>query len=66
MIPGVHHAPLGGAVPGVVSMQNIVAGLVVVALIVIGSISYAQEHHECWSGHLLKSAKSCGSMTPSE
>ncbi|MGY4478587.1 hypothetical protein [Bradyrhizobium sp. USDA 3364] len=45
-------------------VQNIVAGLVVIALIVIGSISYAQEHHECWSGHLLKSLKPCGSMTP--
>ena len=44
-------------------VQNIVAGLVVVALLVIGSISYAQEHHECWSGHLLKSLKPCGSMT---
>lgn len=44
-------------------VQNIVAGLVVVALLAIGSISYAQEHHECWSGHLLKSLKPCGSMT---
>ncbi|AUC99867.1 hypothetical protein QU42_16765 [Bradyrhizobium sp. UASWS1016] len=58
-------SPLGGAVPGVAAMvQNIVAGLVVVALLAIGSISYAQEHHECWSGHLLKSLKPCGSMTP--
>ncbi|WP_407146803.1 hypothetical protein [Bradyrhizobium sp. ORS 86] len=46
-------------------VQNIVAGLVVVALIVIGLISFAQEHHECWNGHLLKTLKPCGSMTPS-
>ena len=46
-------------------VQNIVAGFVVVALILIGMISYAQEHHECWNGHLLKSLKPCGSMAPS-
>lgn len=45
-------------------VQNIVAGLVLVALITIGLISYAQEHHECWNGHLLKTLKPCGSMAP--
>ncbi|MBR1162305.1 hypothetical protein [Bradyrhizobium elkanii] len=59
-------------------VQNIVAGLVVVGLLVIGSISYAQEHHECWNGHLIRSLKDktlndghrfkalkpCGSMAP--
>ncbi|GKQ49453.1 hypothetical protein BRSPCE3_03070 [Bradyrhizobium sp. Ce-3] len=45
-------------------VQNFVAGLVVVALLVIGLISHAQEHHECWNGHLIKSLKPCGSMTP--
>ena len=35
-------------------VQNIVAGLVLVALIVIGSISYAQKHHHCEQGYVLK------------
>jgi hypothetical protein len=59
-------APQRGEVPGVAAMvQNIVAGLVVVALIVIAAISYAQEHQECWSGHIIKTLKPCGSVTPS-
>ncbi|MHC2335194.1 hypothetical protein [Bradyrhizobium sp. USDA 4454] len=59
-------------------VQNFVAGLVVVGLLVIGAISYAQEHHECWNGHLIsnlkdktlrdghliKALKPCGSMAP--
>jgi len=46
-------------------VQNIVAGLVVVALIVLGLISFAQEHHECLRGHLIKTFEPCGSMDPS-
>ncbi|QOZ25896.1 hypothetical protein XH93_21485 [Bradyrhizobium sp. CCBAU 51753] len=43
-------------------VQNIGAGLIAGALIVIAAISYAQEHQECWSGHIIKP---CGSVTPS-
>ncbi|WP_426442222.1 hypothetical protein [Bradyrhizobium genosp. P] len=54
-------------------MKNIVAGLVVVAWIVLGSLSYAQNHHRCWQGHILrhwhahalkKTNEPCGSVTP--
>ncbi|WP_245321751.1 hypothetical protein [Bradyrhizobium sp. LTSPM299] len=56
------------------TMKNIVAGLVAVALIVLGSLSFAQKHHQCrqgwvfkhWHAHALKkNHESCGSVTPS-
>lgn len=46
-------------------VQNVVAGCVLAALIFMGLVVYAQEHQECWNGHLIKSFKSCGSMSPS-
>ena len=46
-------------------VQNIVAGLVVVALIVLGVIGYAQEHHECLHGRLIKTFQPCGGVSPS-
>ena len=41
-------------------VKNIVAGCVVVALIFMFLLAYAQEHHEC--GHLLKTLRPCGSL----
>ncbi len=84
LIPNIHRpeefrcpsSPFGAVrSQGLTTMvQNIVAGLVVVALIVIGSISYAQKHHHCeqgyvlkhWRAHALKKTQeTCGSMSPS-
>ncbi|OKO78271.1 hypothetical protein AC628_13710 [Bradyrhizobium sp. NAS96.2] len=31
----------------------------------MGLLVYAQEHHECWNGHLIKFLKPCGSVSPS-
>jgi hypothetical protein len=51
---------------GVAAMvKNLVAGCVVVALIFMILLAYAQEHHECWEGHLLKTLKPCGSLSTS-
>ena len=46
-------------------VKNIVAGCVVVALILMVLLAYAQEHHECFHGHLLKNLGPCGSLSPS-
>ena len=43
--------------------KNIVAGCVVVALIFMFLLAYAQEHHECFHGHLLKTLRPCGSLS---
>jgi hypothetical protein len=51
-------------------IKNIVAGLVVAALIFMAVLAYAQKHHECWNGHLkrhhglIKAFKPCGSVSP--
>ena len=50
-------------------MKNVVAGCVLAALILMGLLAFAQEHHECWNGHLieqghLKAFKPCGSVSP--
>jgi hypothetical protein len=45
-------------------VQNIVAGLVVVALIIMAVIGYAQEHHECLHGRVIKTLQPCGSASP--
>jgi hypothetical protein len=34
--------------------QNIVAGCVAVVLIIMALIGFAQEHHECWNGHVVQ------------
>jgi len=50
-------------------MQNLVAGCVLVALIFMGLLAYAQKHHECQKGHvivrghLIKGLR-CGSVSP--
>jgi hypothetical protein len=50
--------------PGVAAMvQNLVAGLVVVALIIMGVIAYAQKHEGCLHGRSLQTFKPCGSVS---
>lgn len=47
-------------------MQNLVAGCVLLALVVMGVLAYAQKHDEfCERGHLLRTLKPCGSMSSS-
>jgi len=46
-------------------VKNIVAGCVVVALIFMVLLAYAQEHHECFHRHLLKNLGPCRSLSPS-
>lgn len=46
-------------------VKNLVAGCVLAALIFIGVLVYAQKHDECWNGHLIKTLKPCGSLSPS-
>ena len=46
-------------------MQNIVAGLVLVALVIMVVLAYAQEHEGCLNGRSLKSFKPCGSISSS-
>ena len=54
-------------------VKNIVTGCVLAALIFMVLLSYAQEHHECLNGHLvktfehghaIKAFKPCGSVSP--
>jgi hypothetical protein len=54
-------------------VKNIVTGCVLAALIFMVLLSYAQEHHECLNGHLVKALKQehsikafkpCGSLSP--
>ena len=54
--------------------HNLVAVCVVVALIIMASIGFAQKRHECWNGHVLKNwrhghslitREPCGSVSPS-
>jgi hypothetical protein len=44
-------------------MQNIVAGLVVVALAVMVVLAYAQKHEGCLRGRSLQTMKPCGSIS---
>ena len=47
-------------------IKNIVAGCVLVVLIFMGWLAYAQKHEEfCQQGHLLKTHKPCGSLSTS-
>ena len=43
-------------------MQNLVIGFVVVALIIMGVLAYAQKHEGCLHGHSLQTFKPCGSI----
>jgi hypothetical protein len=50
--------------PGEAAMvQNLVAGLVVVALIFMGVLAYAQKHEGCVHGRSLQTFKPCGSVS---
>ncbi len=46
-------------------MKNLVAGCVLVALIIMGMLAYAQKHEGCLHGHSLKTFKPCGSVSTS-
>jgi hypothetical protein len=51
--------------------RNIVAGCTLVALTIMILLAFAQKHHECWNGHLIKHGhfikgfRACGSVSPS-
>ena len=46
--------------------HNLVAVCVVVALIVMASIGFAQKRHECWNGHVLKNWRHARSLITRE
>ena len=46
-------------------VKNVVAGCVVVALIFMVVLAFAQKHEECWHGRTLISHKPCGSLSHS-
>ena len=46
-------------------VKDIVAGCVVVAPIFLVLLAYAQEHHQCFHGRLLKTLGPCGSLSRS-
>jgi hypothetical protein len=51
---------------GVVAMmKNLVAGLVLVAFMIMGWLAFAQKHEGCWRGRSLHTLKPCGSMSTS-
>jgi hypothetical protein len=43
--------------------QNLVVGLVVVALVIMGLLAYAQKHEGCLRGRSLQTFKPCGSVS---
>jgi hypothetical protein len=44
-------------------MKNLVAGCVIVALIIMALLAYAQKHEGCLHGHSVKNFKEhCGSL----
>ena len=43
-------------------VQNVIAGLVVAALIGMGVLAYAQKHEGCLRGRSLQTLKPCGSV----
>jgi hypothetical protein len=44
-------------------MKNLVAGLVLVALMIMGLLAFAQKHEGCLHGRSLSTFKPCGSMS---
>jgi len=46
-------------------IRNIVAGLVLVGLLIIGVLAFAQKHNDCLHGRSIKDFKPCGSMSSS-
>jgi hypothetical protein len=64
LIPRFEPVALFMSSPGVTAMvQNLVVGLVVVALIIIGVLAYAQKHEGCLHGRSLQTFKPCGSVS---
>jgi hypothetical protein len=52
--------------PVVVAMKkNLVPGLVLVALMIMAWLAFAQKHEGCWHGRSLKTLKPCGSVSSS-
>jgi hypothetical protein len=45
--------------------RNIVAGLVLMGLMMIGVLAFAQKHHDCLHGRSIKDFKPCGSVDTS-
>ena len=46
-------------------MHNLVAGLVLVALMIMGLLAFAQKHEGCLHGRSIKTFKPCGSVSTS-
>jgi hypothetical protein len=46
-------------------VENVIKGLVVAALIIIGVLAYAQKHEGCLHGHSIETFKPCGSLSSS-
>jgi hypothetical protein len=46
-------------------MQNILAGLVLLAFVVMGMLAFAQKHEGCLHGHSINTFKPCGSASTS-
>jgi len=44
-------------------VQNVVVGLVVVALAIMGLLAYAQKHEGCLHGRSLQTFKPCGTVS---
>ncbi|MGX9430413.1 MULTISPECIES: hypothetical protein [Bradyrhizobium] len=44
-------------------MQNLVAGGVLVALIIMGLLAFAQKHEGCLHGRSIQTFKPCGSIS---
>jgi hypothetical protein len=45
--------------------ENLVAGCVVVAFIILGLLAYAQRHEGCLHGRSIETFKPCGSVSTS-
>jgi hypothetical protein len=45
--------------------KNLVAGLVLVALMIMGLLAFAQKHEGCLHGRSLHTFKPCGSVSTS-
>ncbi len=46
-------------------MKNLVDGLVLAALMIMGLLAFAQKHEGCLHGHSINTFKPCGSVSSS-
>ncbi|MEH2561355.1 hypothetical protein [Bradyrhizobium sp. Ash2021] len=46
-------------------MKNLVDGLVLAALMIMGLLAFAQKHEGCLHGHSINTLKPCGSVSSS-